>query len=77
MSIHMFSDMVTLSRMTGKNFSGPVPEIRVPMPQTASEDDSTIQRPDHPTPNIVPEKSRRKKARHDDAIIVGELEADT
>ena len=26
------SDMKTLSRMTGKDFSGPVPEIRIPLP---------------------------------------------
>ena len=73
----MFSDMVTLSRMTGKDFSGPVPEILLPIPQAAPEGDPTIQRLDHPAPNIVPEKSRRKKALNDDAVIVGELEADS
>ena len=34
-----FSDMQTLSRMTGKDFSGPVPEIRAPAVLSLAEPD--------------------------------------
>ena len=54
-----------------------MPEILVPIPQAAPEGDTAIQRPDHPAPDIVPSKSRRKKALNDDAVIIGELEEDT
>jgi transcription factor TFIIIB component B'' len=44
-------DMQTLSRMTGRDFSGPTPEIRAPTPLTLVEKpkDST---PEPPSPSV-------------------------
>lgn len=51
---HLQADIATLSRMTGKDFSGPTPEIRAPTPirmpetpqsQDASEPRSNATRP--------------------------------
>ena len=41
---HMASltDMQTLSRMTGKDFSGPTPEIRAPVKLSLEDSDQTI-----------------------------------
>jgi transcription factor TFIIIB component B'' len=67
--------METLSRMTGKDFSGPVPEIRAPTPRpnievnnpAAKEDERSATRP-------VPKKNNSKKKVADDGVvIIGEV----
>lgn len=65
------ADMKTLSRMTGKDFSGPAPEIRVPNPPPQT------QAPEPPPePTTEPGKpSKKKRSRshvlNDDAVVVG------
>ncbi|EAU92771.2 hypothetical protein CC1G_01816 [Coprinopsis cinerea okayama7 len=74
-------DIETLSRMTGKDFSGPVPEIRAPTPRP-----SLIPRPDTTTAEVEPAeeaststksqpKRRRAKssATDDGVVIVGDI----
>ncbi|KAF9460104.1 hypothetical protein BDZ94DRAFT_1284069 [Collybia nuda] len=65
-------DMTTLSRMTGKDFSGPVPEIRAPTPQTGVNSKSVESQE---VPPEISQKSKRvlRKASNDnDVIVVGE-----
>jgi len=74
-------DIETLSRMTGKDFSGPVPEIRAPTPRP-----SLIPGPDTTTAEAEPAeeaststksqpKRRRAKsnATDDGVVIVGDI----
>lgn len=72
--IRLIADMTTLSRMTGKDFSGPVPEIRAPIPQIEVDPEYTRK---SPLPEITQKKRRgRKKASGDDgAIVVGDAES--
>lgn len=71
--------MVTLARMTGKDFSGPVPEIRVPpQPQpipivSPSQDDSQT--------DVTPQQHAKKRSRsksqpgvEDGVIVVGDAD---
>ena len=45
-TLNFAADIATLSRMTGKDFSGPTPEIRAPtplrMPDTPQEGDANL-----------------------------------
>lgn len=66
--------MVTLSRMTGKDFSGPVPEIRVPTPQPMIEPPYIDPHDNHPAPEVNQRKSRKKKVTDDGVIIVGQAD---
>lgn len=51
------ADIQTLTRMTGKDFSGPVPIIKAPTPVSMVEDDLPIQQRKEETPAV------RKKSR--------------
>lgn len=60
--------------MTGKDFSGPVPEIRVPTPQPLIEpaaDDGH----ESPVQDLARKKSRKKKAPDDGVVIVGQADS--
>ena len=50
-------DIQTLARMTGKDFSGPVPIIKAPTPLRMVEDDAPVQQKKEGTPSV------RKKSR--------------
>jgi transcription factor TFIIIB component B'' len=66
-----FVDMQTLSRMTGKDFSGPTPEIRAPTPLTLAEN------PFEPDPETtatdIRKKSHTPHLNHEGGEIVGEV----
>lgn len=69
------SDIATLSRMTGKDFSGPTPDIRAPTPVRMPE------LPEGPPKEVVeaelaPVKKRRgkKAAKVDDVEILGDID---
>jgi len=71
-------DMATLSRMTGKDFSGPVPEICVPTPQpvvdfveAAAEENALATDPVRDPVRKKPKKS----APNDGAMIIGEADS--
>ena len=51
----ILADMQTLSRMTGKDFSGPIPEIRAPAVLSMAEADKAED-------DELPESARRKKS---------------
>lgn len=69
-------DMETLSRMTGKDFSGPCPEIRAPTPRPQAipppSGESTAPASDLPAPKA---KRRRTKSSggDDGVVIVGDI----
>lgn len=55
----MFSDIQTLSRMTGKDFSGPTPIIRAPTPVRMVEStDQDVAPPNTDGSHVVRKKSR-------------------
>ena len=69
----VFVDMKTLSRMTGKDFSGPVPEIRVPTPPVldavAAATEAQVSEA-----STAKKVKRRKSASRDDGVqIVGDV----
>ena len=72
-------DMVTLTRMTGKDFSGPVPEIRappqpIPIVATSHED---IDSQTDVTPQQQAKKRSRSKSQlgvEDGVIVVGDVD---
>jgi hypothetical protein len=65
-------DVQTLSRMTGKDFSGPIPEIRAPAPQITSEsqdldnNDSTI--------HTAEKRNSRRKTTLAGGQVIGDAE---
>lgn len=65
--------MTTLSRMTGKDFSGPVPEIRAPTPQIEFDPAHTEAQKSSP-PEVTQKKRRGKKktSGDDGAVVVGD-----
>lgn len=71
--------MVTLARMTGKDFSGPVPEIRGP-PQLISvvaPSQEDIDSQTHVTPQQHAKKRSRSKSQpgvEDGVIVVGDAD---
>lgn len=73
----MSSDIATLSRMTGKDFSGPTPEIRAPTPVRSSE-----LHPDDPPPNptspgsprVVRKKSKTPNLRDAGVEVIGSVD---
>ncbi|KAK2461571.1 hypothetical protein APHAL10511_006034 [Amanita phalloides] len=74
-------DMQTLSRMTGKNFSGPIPEIRAPTPRPA-EDSMVIEgtaKDDHAETSVPKGTRKGGRGRHsaveEGVIIVGSVES--
>ena len=72
--------MVTLARMTGKDFSGPVPEIRVP-PQPipiVAPSQQDIDSQNDVTPQQHSKKRSRSKSQlgvEDDVIVVGDVDS--
>jgi transcription factor TFIIIB component B'' len=76
--------MQTLSRMTGKDFSGPVPEIRVPAPRPAVRVEDGETSADNPNETTsagdAGKKGKRSRGRNvaaeDGVIIVGHVESD-
>ncbi|KAG6911622.1 hypothetical protein DXG01_011925 [Tephrocybe rancida] len=69
-------DMETLSRMTGKDFSGPVPEIRVSTPPPIVEPgEATSTEQAIAPPEPVRKKSMKKKSHDDGAMIVGDADS--
>ncbi len=59
-------DMKTLSRMTGKDFSGPVPEIRIPppmLPLTAPTEGEGNASNNVPVENTSPRVKKRSRSR--------------
>lgn len=67
-------DMETLSRMTGKDFSGPVPEIRTPTPMPNAEvDSSAVGEGERSPPRPAPKRNSRKKVVDDEVVIIGEV----
>ena len=77
--------MQTLSRMTGKDFSGPVPEIRAPAPRPVVRVEDSETNADNPnettsTGEGAESKGKRRRGRNvaaeDGVIIVGHVESD-
>lgn len=66
------SDIATLTRMTGKDFSGPTPEIRLPTPARSTE--LQTDEPTHVSPRAVREKSRTPSVHDADVEIVGGID---
>ena len=74
-------DIATLSRMTGKDFSGPVPEIKGPEPVLHSPNNNApdSQSPTQPTESLLAsskgkKRSQSRKARvsvEDGVVILG------
>jgi transcription factor TFIIIB component B'' len=77
-------DMQTLSRMTGKDFSGPVPEIRAPTPrptaraeQCATDDITKDSHTETGASKGVRKGKRAKRAAAEEGVvIVGNVESD-
>ncbi|TFK77327.1 hypothetical protein BDN72DRAFT_39066 [Pluteus cervinus] len=72
-------DMKTLARMTGKDFSGPVPEIRAPNPNPTTDKPPESIEPTHDEVPDVPTTRKRKSKRgpaptDDTGIIVGDAD---
>lgn len=64
--------MNTLSRMTGKDFSGPTPEIRAPAVLSLSE----VEQPETSTPtpgHRVRKKSSTPRAANDGVEVLGDV----
>ncbi|KAF9015612.1 hypothetical protein BDQ17DRAFT_1269571 [Cyathus striatus] len=71
-------DMKTLSRMTGKDFTGPVPDIRplTPVPILANELDSSTSadQDDVPVQTEVKKRRNKKAVSNDGVVIVGDVD---
>jgi len=66
--------MQMLARMTGKDFSGPIPDIRAPIP-TPIPPRSVVEAAEAEEPsNFVKKRQRSKKRTSSDAVIVGNVE---
>ena len=76
-------DIETLSRLTGKDFSGPTPEIRIPdIPRMGSPDEETRnaeqgERTTTPGPSAKPSRKRSRTPRvADDGVeVVGDVDS--
>ena len=72
--------MVTLARMTGKDFSGPVPEIRVPpqpIPIVAPSQQDIDSQTDVSPQQLAKKRSRSKSQPgvEDGVIVVGDVDS--
>ncbi|KAF8973651.1 hypothetical protein BDZ97DRAFT_1912126 [Flammula alnicola] len=70
-------DMKTLSRMTGKDFSGPVPEIRAPPPMpTVTPNEESSEMPTEDPPQRVKKRSRSKShgVAESGVVVLGDAE---
>lgn len=63
-------DMETLSRMTGKDFSGPVPEIRAPTPRPNVEVNNSAVDEERSATRPTPKRNNNKKRVTDDGVVV-------
>ena len=76
--------MQTLSRMTGKDFSGPVPEIRAPTPRPMARAEQctteNVMKDSHPETGASKGVRKGKRAKRAEAeegvVIVGSVESD-
>lgn len=69
------ADMQTLSRMTGKDFSGPTPEIRAPeIPTYSPAPETTNEAPAADRPAKPARKKSRTPAASDGVEILGDVE---
>ncbi|TCD68078.1 Transcription factor TFIIIB component B [Steccherinum ochraceum] len=67
-------DIATLSRMTGKDFSGPTPVIRTPTPVVQPQPDATATASTSTATATKPTSKRKKKAaKTDDVEVLGNL----
>ncbi|KAJ2989920.1 hypothetical protein NUW54_g8637 [Trametes sanguinea] len=67
-------DIATLSRMTGKDFSGPTPEIRAPTPLRSTQLDTNDEPPAPPSPKVIRKKSRTPSVHDAGVEIVGDID---
>ncbi|OSD03219.1 hypothetical protein PYCCODRAFT_1444596 [Trametes coccinea BRFM310] len=67
-------DIATLSRMTGKDFSGPTPEIRAPTPLRSTELETHEQPVAPPSPKVIRKKSRTPSVHDAGVEIVGDID---
>ncbi|KAI0361456.1 hypothetical protein OH77DRAFT_1516421 [Trametes cingulata] len=67
-------DIATLSRMTGKDFSGPTPEIRAPTPLRSTELATDADAPAPSNSPVVRKKSRTPSAHEAGVEIVGDID---
>lgn len=73
--------MKTLARMTGKDFSGPVPEIRVPSHVTATATTTPSQKNIDSQADVTPRQHVKKRSRsksqsgiENGAVVVGDAD---
>ena len=76
-------DMQTLSRMTGKDFSGPVPEIRAPTPRPTAAECSAVDetaKDNHVETGASKGVKKGKRAKRvvaeEGVVIIGNVESD-
>ncbi|KAH9898249.1 hypothetical protein C8Q73DRAFT_756033 [Cubamyces lactineus] len=67
-------DIATLSRMTGKDFSGPTPEIRAPTPLRSTELQIDAEPTSPPPPPTIRKKSRTPSVHEAGVEIVGDID---
>ncbi|EJF55571.1 hypothetical protein BD309DRAFT_1070315, partial [Dichomitus squalens] len=67
-------DIATLTRMTGKDFSGPTPEIRAPTPIRSTELEADAPPTARPSPRVKRKKSRTPSVRDADVEILGDID---
>ncbi|RDX51024.1 hypothetical protein OH76DRAFT_1481711 [Lentinus brumalis] len=70
-------DIATLSRMTGKDFSGPTPEIRAPTPVDSAELPAEEPPPSPPSPSsarVVRKKSKKPSVRDAGVEVLGSVD---
>ncbi|EIW64248.1 uncharacterized protein TRAVEDRAFT_158315 [Trametes versicolor FP-101664 SS1] len=67
-------DIETLSRMTGKDFSGPTPEIRAPTPLRSTELETASELPAPSSTRTIRKKSRTPSAAEAGVEIVGDID---
>ncbi|TBU63801.1 hypothetical protein BD310DRAFT_808288 [Dichomitus squalens] len=67
-------DIATLTRMTGKDFSGPTPEIRAPTPIRSTELEADAPPIAPPSPRVKRKKSRTPSVRDADVEVLGDID---
>lgn len=60
--------------MTGKDFSGPTPEIRAPTPVRSTELEQVEEPESPPAPRVKRKKSKTPSVRDADVEIVGDID---
>ena len=60
--------------MTGKDFSGPTPEIRAPTPIRSEELEASTEHTDKEQPRAVRKKSKTPSVRDADVEILGDID---